>query len=558
MEQPAGTRGQHEASSYFSRDFNMMPAWKKLGELARAPYDLTAPGALSSARIRSYRVHAAGFDLLYSTQRVDEPVLAALQGLAEESGAVAQFLLMKKGAVLNRIEGYASEERQVLHTACRDIFAPVCPAPEASAQAKGELEKLADFLTALETGEIVNAAGEPFTDLVQVGIGGSDLGPRALYLALAAYKMPGRRVHFISNVDPDDAAATLSGLDLAKTLVNVVSKSGSTLETLTNEELVRKAFAEAGLEPSRHFLAVTGKGSPMDNPARYLRSFYMFDSIGGRYSATSMVGAVMLGFGLGYTQLLEILRGAQAMDLAAEEQDIRRNPPLLLALLGIWNHNFLGCETLAILPYSQALVRFAAHLQQCDMESNGKSVTRQGKPLAWESGPIIWGEPGTNGQHAFYQLIHQGTTIVPAEFIGFRTSQYGRDLLIEQTTSQEKLVANLLAQVLALATGQADENPNRCFAGNRPSTVLLADRLTPYAMGALLALYEAKVVFQGFIWNINSFDQEGVQLGKKLATRLLAHYAGLRQDPGYSGETSDDAGWALLGAAGVLAKERSD
>jgi glucose-6-phosphate isomerase len=558
MEQPSGPGGGNEPSSYFSRDFNKLPAWAELGELARAPYDLTAPGALSSARIGGYRTHAAGIDLLYSTQRVDEPVLAALQRLAEESGAVAQFLLMKKGAVLNRLEGYASEERQVLHTACRDIFAPVALAPAASAQAKVELEKLAGFLAALDSGEIVNAAGEQFTNLIQVGIGGSDLGPRALYLALAAFKIPGRRVHFISNVDPDDAAATLRGLDLATTLVNVVSKSGSTLETMTNEALVRAAFIEAGLEPNRHFLAVTGKGSPMDNPARYLRSFYMFDSIGGRYSATSMVGAVMLGFGLGYAQLLEILRGANAMDLAAEEPDIRDNPPLLLALLGIWNHNFLGCETLAILPYSQALVRFTAHLQQCDMESNGKSVTRQGKELAWESGPIIWGEPGTNGQHAFYQLIHQGTALVPAEFIGFRTSQYGRDLLVEQTFSQEKLVANLLAQALALATGQTDENPNRSFAGNRPSAVLLADRLTPYTMGALLALYEAKVAFQGFVWNINSFDQEGVQLGKKLAGRLLGHYASLRQNPAYSGGAADDPGWALLGAAGMLGRRGTD
>jgi glucose-6-phosphate isomerase len=186
------------------------------------------------------------------------------------------------------------------------------------------------------------------------------------------------------------------------------------------------------------------------------------------------------------------------------------------------------------------------------MESNGKSVTRQGKNLAWESGPVIWGEPGTNGQHAFYQLIHQGTAIVPAEFIGFRTSQYGRDLLVEQTFSQEKLMANLLAQAFALATGQPHENPNRRFPGNRPSAVILADRLTPRTMGALLALYEAKVVFQGFIWNINSFDQEGVQLGKKLANRLLAHYVGLRQDPGYGGEMSDDPGWALLEAAGML------
>lgn len=558
MEQPAGSCGQRDVSSCFSRDFDKMEACRELAALAATPYDLTAPSALSPERIRLYRTHAAGFDLLYSTQRVDEAVLAGLQRLAEESGAVSQFMMMKKGAVLNRIEGYSSEERQVLHTACRDIFAPAGLAPEASAQARGELEKLAGFLADLEAGTIVNEAGESFTDLVQVGIGGSDLGPRALYLALAAYKIPGRRVHFISNVDPDDAAAILSELDLARTLVNVVSKSGSTLETLTNEELVRKAFADAGLKPSRHFLAVTGKGSPMDNPARYLRSFYMFDSIGGRYSATSMVGAVMLGFGLGYAHLEEILRGANAMDLAAEEPDILRNPPLLLALLGIWNHNFLGCETLAILPYSQALVRFTAHLQQCDMESNGKSVTRQGRPLAWKSGPIIWGEPGTNGQHAFYQLIHQGTAIVPAEFIGFRTSQYGQDMLIEQTTSQEKLVANLLAQALALATGQPNENPNRCFAGNRPSAVLLADRLTPCAMGALLALYEAKVVFQGFVWNINSFDQEGVQLGKKLATRLLSHYAGLRENPGYSGEASDESGWALLAAAGLLAEKQAE
>lgn len=437
MKQPAGTVGQRDVSLFFSRNFNTMNACDELGELARTPYDLTASGALSPARISSYRTHAVGIDLLYSTQRVDEAALTALQRLADESGATAQFLEMKKGAVLNRIEGYASEERQVLHTACRDIFAPVGLAPEASAQAKTELEKLAGFLAALEAGTIVNAAGEPFTDLIQVGIGGSDLGPRALYLALAAYKIPGRRIHFISNVDPDDAAATLNGLDLARTLVNVVSKSGSTLETLTNEALIREAFVEAGLEPNRHFLAVTGKGSPMDSPSRYLRSFYMFDSIGGRYSATSMVGAVMLGFALGYPHLLEILRGANAMDLAAEEHDIRRNPALLLALLGIWNHNFLGCETLAILPYSQALVRFTAHLQQCDMESNGKSVTRQGKDLSWESGPIIWGEPGTNGQHAFYQLIHQGTVIVPAEFIGFRENQYGRDLLIEQTTSRK-------------------------------------------------------------------------------------------------------------------------
>jgi len=540
----------------FLNDFDKLAAGQTLRQLARQPFDLTAPTALTSERLLSYRCQAAGFDLLYATQRVDEAVLVALQALADESRAVEQFLLMRRGAVMNVIVGFAGENRQVLHTAVRDLFAEPPMAPEATAQAKAELDALRDFLAALESGALVNEAGAPFTDLVQIGIGGSDLGPRALVLALAAFAVPGRRVHFISNVDPDDAAAVLKGLDLARTLVNVVSKSGTTLETMTNEELARQAFIAAGLAPERHFLAVTGQGSPMDNPARYLRSFHMFDYLGGRYSATSMVGAVVLGFALGGDKVMELLAGAHAMDVAAAESEIRRNPPLLAALLGIWNRNFLGCETVAVLPYSQALVRFAAHLQQLEMESNGKSVTRAGHDVTWQSGPVVWGEPGTNGQHAFYQLIHQGTTIVPAEFIGFRQSQRGEDLLVAGTTSQEKLVANLLAQSLALATGHHSTNPNQRFAGNRPSSLLIADRLTPYAMGALLAFYEAKVVFQGFVWNINSFDQEGVQLGKKLATGLLAHFSAQRDNFLYNGAKSDPLGWALLEAAGLLGERR--
>ena len=239
-----------------------------------------------------------------------------------------------------------------------------------------------------------------------------------------------------------------------------------------------------------------------------------------------MVGAVTLGFVLGFEAVMEFLRGAHEVDLAAEQPDIRANIPLLQALLGIWNHNFLGHATLAVLPYSQALCRFPAHLQQCDMESNGKSVTRQGAAVGWQTGPVVWGEPGTNGQHAFYQLIHQGTEVVPVEFIGFRHNQYDIDLEVEGTSSQQKLVANMLAQSLALALGKKDENPARCFPGNRPNSVLMADRLTPRTMGALLAIYEHRIAFQGFCWNINSFDQEGVQLGKILASRLLRLLAG--------------------------------
>jgi glucose-6-phosphate isomerase len=247
----------------------------------------------------------------------------------------------------------------------------------------------------------------------------------------------------------------------------------------------------------------------MDNPSEYRASFYIWDYIGGRYSVTSMVGAVALAFALGMDRFLEFLRGANAMDKAALQADPHANLPLLSALLGIWNRNFLEHPTTAIIPYSHALSRFPAHLQQLDMESNGKRIDKEGKPVHFDTGPIIWGEPGTNGQHSFYQSIHQGTAVIPLEFIGFATAQYGEDLSYKGTFSQEKLLSNLFAQAVALAQGQKSENPNKVFPGNRPSRILLAHQLDPYTLGALLAFYEHKVVFQGFIWNINSFDQEG-------------------------------------------------
>jgi glucose-6-phosphate isomerase len=532
------------------RDFSDLKAVTVLEKLAAAPYVLAGDNTLPPERLEGYRASACGYDLLYATQRVDDRVLDGLQALADEAGLVEQFLAMKSGAVMNRIIGHDSENRQVLHTACRDVFSDTPLAPEASAQAGQQLEKLRVFLAELDSGAITNAAGKPFTTMVQVGIGGSDLGPRALCLALEAFARRGRRARFIANVDPDDAAGVLQDLDLSTCLFNVVSKSGTTLETLTNEELVRRALADAGLDPARHMVAVTGAGSPMDDPNKYLASFHMFDYIGGRYSATSMVGGVTLGFVLGHDRFVEILRGAHDMDRAAEEPDIRRNLPLLMALLGIWNHNFLGHATVAVLPYSQALLRFPAHLQQCDMESNGKSVTRFGAPVAWQTGPVVWGEPGTNGQHAFYQLLHQGTEIVPVEFIGFRRSQHERDITVNGTTSQQKLVANMLAQALALAMGHREENPNKCFAGNRPGSILIADRLTPHAMGALLALYENRIAFQGFCWNINSFDQEGVQLGKRLAGRILVRMAG--RDSATAENTADGSvESAILRAASV-------
>ncbi len=533
------------------RDLDELTSCKKLEELARNPFDLTKPGALSPERIGKFVSSVAGLDLLFAAQRIDDQVLASLQKLADEAGLVDQFMAMKSGDVMNRIEGYASENRAVLHTACRDMFTGFPLHREATAQADEQLERLRIFLDELEQKEIVNHRGESFTTMVQVGIGGSDLGPRALYLALKKYQVGGRSAEFIANVDPDDAAEILDRVDLSRTLFNIVSKSGTTLETLTNEQIIRSALKAAGLDPARHIVSVTGAGSPMDDPRQYLRSFLMFDYIGGRYSVTSMVGGVTLSFALGFDAFRELLQGANTVDVAAENRDIHKNVPLLMALIGIWNRNFLGHSTLAILPYSQALLRFPAHLQQCDMESNGKSVTRAGRQVKAATGPIIWGEPGTNGQHAFYQLLHQGSTIVPVEFIGFRQSQYGRDIEIEGTTSQQKLVANMLAQSLALAAGQDNENPNKRFAGNRPNSILLGERLTPFAMGALLALYENKIAFQGFCWNINSFDQEGVQLGKVLAAKVLDEIASVNSK---SDKTLDKISpeYSFLDTSGLL------
>ncbi|MBU6446430.1 MAG: glucose-6-phosphate isomerase, partial [Verrucomicrobia bacterium] len=457
-------------------------------------------------------------------ERVDESILKALFSLAREAKCMEKMAAMQSGEVINRIEGFESENRSVLHTAMRDQFGSpqtARPAQEAAAMAGRELQKLEKFLKSQEG---------KFTDLIQIGIGGSDLGPRALAIALQPFYRPGHRVHFISNVDPDDANAVLSGLDLKKTVVVVVSKSGSTLETLTNEAFVRTRMEKAGIDPKKHFVAVTGEKSPMDNPERYLASFYMWDFVGGRYSATSMVGGVSLGFALGFDGFKEILRGAHEMDHHALTAAPEKNLPLLAALLGVWNRNFLKYPTVAIIPYSQALLRFPAHLQQLDMESNGKRIDQKGSAVPFSTGPIIWGEPGTNGQHSFYQLIHQGTDIVPLEFIGFQHSQYGHDLNIQGTSSQQKLLSNLFAQSIALSVGQTSDNPNKVFPGNRPNRILLGDKCTPHSLGALLAYYEHKVAFQGFIWGINSFDQEGVQLGKKLATKMLHLFAGQKED----------------------------
>lgn len=505
------------------KPFNELNAYQRLVDLGLNPPDLSAKNALNPKRIDQMVVQGVGLKLFYSSERVDDEILEALFALAKETEAVDKMRSMQAGETINKIEGFESENRAVMHTAMRDFFdhrETTLKAKETTDLAYAECEKLREFLSEI---------GDRFTDLVQVGIGGSDLGPRAIYMGLKGFQKPERRVHFISNVDPDDAAAVLEKVELSKTLFVIVSKSGGTLETLTNEAFIKDKLQKAGLNPQNHLVAVTGKGSPMDDPANYLQSFYIWDSVGGRYSVTSMVGGVTLAFAFGMDRFLDFLRGASDMDKHAKGEDPRENLPLLSALLGIWNRNFLHLQTLAIIPYSQALLRFPAHLQQLDMESNGKHIDKMGREVAFETGPIVWGEPGTNGQHSFYQLIHQGTSVVPLEFVGFVNSQYNSDVLFKGTSCQEKLLANLFAQSIGLATGQKNDNPNKDFQGNRPNRLLLGTRLDPYILGAILSYYEHKVAFQGFIWNINSFDQEGVQLGKVLAMKMIDQFAAKRQ-----------------------------
>lgn len=503
-----------------ANDFTQYSAFQTLKELSLTPFDLTAPNALTPERILNYQTTQCGFTFLYATERVNEHTVKALKELACQANVHQKMVAMQQGETINLIEGYESERRSVLHTATRDLFdhrIESSKAKEATEKCKIELDKLRLFS---EKMDVENR----FTDLIMVAIGGSELGPHAVYLGLEYLLKTNRNVHFVANVDPDDVASLIGKLNLKNTLVVIVSKAGTTLETQTNEAFFRKEFKERGLTPANHFVCVTGKGSPMDNPDNYLECFYMYDWVGGRYSTTSMVGGVVLSFAFGFHVFLELLKGANAMDKNALKEDMQENLPLLGALLSIWNHNFLHLPTLAIIPYSKALSRLSAHIQQVEMESNGKRIDKRGESVTFDTGMVIWGEPGTNAQHSFFQLIHQGTQIIPLEFIAFKKSQNEEDFSFKETTSQQKLLSNVLAQMIALAQGEKNENPSKTFLGNRPSHILFAKQLDPFTMGALLAYYEHKVAFEGFIWGINSFDQEGVQLGKVLANKILDRF----------------------------------
>ena len=507
------------------KNTDTLASYQELANVKRVNLAEAMSGEQGAERVKNYSVSMTeGLDYNYAAKEVDDTVIDALAKLADEAQLVDKFEALYNGEVIN-----TGENRLVLHHLTRGQLGDKVVADGVDKRAfyVEQQEKIADFANKVHAGEIVNGAGEKFTTVVQIGIGGSDLGPRAMYLALenwakknGLFKMEAK---FISNVDPDDAAAVLNSIDVAHSIFVLVSKSGTTLETLTNESFVKDALKNAGLDASKHMIAVTSETSPLAKSDDYLAAFFMDDYIGGRYSSTSAVGGAVLSLAFGPEVFAQFLEGAAAADKSAMNKDVRKNAALLDAMIGVYERNILGYPATAVLPYSQALSRFPAHLQQLDMESNGKSVNRFGEPVDYVTGSVIFGEPGTNGQHSFYQLLHQGTDIVPLQFIGFKNSQIGADVVIQDSTSQQKLCANVAAQIVAFACGKSDENRNKNFEGGRPSSIIIGEKLDPKTLGALLAHYENKVMFQGFVWNLNSFDQEGVQLGKVLAKRVLAH-----------------------------------
>ena len=505
-------------------NLTQLKSYSKLKEAARVDVPAVMSGESGAERVKGYDIPmGGGLEFNYAARPVSEEILDILQELSDEQELGAKYEALYNGERVN-----TGENRMVLHQLCRgqlgnDVFDGNVNKREFFVE---QQRRVAEFAGKVHGGEILNEKGEKFTTVVQIGIGGSDLGPRALYLSLENWAKVNDKLkmkaQFISNVDPDDATAVLYNVDIEHALFIIVSKSGTTLETLTNESFVKDALKKAGLDPSKHMLAVTSETSPLAGNPEYLDSFYMDDYIGGRFSSSSAVGGAVLSMAFGPEVFARIMNGAAAEDEKAKNPNVRENAALLDALIGVYERNFLGYQMTAVLPYSQALSRFPAHLQQLDMESNGKSVNRFGEPVNYQTGPIIYGEPGTNGQHSFYQLLHQGTQVVPMQFIGFKNNQMDNDLDIQGTTSQQKLSANVAAQIVAFALGKDDENPNKYFAGGRPSSIIVADKLIPETLGALLAHFENKIMFQGFVWNINSFDQEGVQLGKLLAKKVLA------------------------------------
>ena len=474
--------------------------------------------AADPGRAGSLTVEAAGLRVDLSKNWVTAETISLLIELARTAGVEERRDQMFAGAHINQSEG-----RAVLHTALR------LPAGErldvdgadVGADVHDVLDQMAAFADAVRDGRWTGATGAPIRAVVNIGIGGSDLGPAMAYHALRPWSDRRLTFRYVSNIDPSALHEALVDLDPETTLFIVVSKTFGTIETLTNAGSARRWLADALGEEAvpRHFVAVSTNADRVAafgiDPANM---FGFWDWVGGRYSVGSAVGLSLM-VAIGADGFREFLAGMREIDEHFRTTPPEANLPVLLGLLGIWYTNFLGAETVAVLPYADHLARFPAYLQQLDMESNGKGVDRWGRRVGYATGPIVWGEPGTNGQHAFYQLIHQGTRLIPCDMIGFAqaTDPIG--------DHHDRLMANLLAQTEALAFGRDSDDPNRVFTGNRPTTTILAEQLDPATLGRLIALYEHKVFTMGTVWGINSFDQFGVELGKVLATAIEGELA---------------------------------
>ena len=476
-------------------------------------------------RAEKMTASAAGWTLDYSKNLIDAPTLKLLLQLAEKSGLKSEIEAMFTGVHINQ-----TENRAVLHTALRSSKTAglVVDGQDVYADVHAVLNKMGEFSNLIRTGKWLGATGKRIKYVVNIGIGGSDLGPAMAYQALASYSKRTIKCFYVSNVDATHMAETLRQVKADQTLFIVASKTFTTQETMTNAMTARawlvQQLGEAAV--AKHFVAVsTNAAKVAEFGIDTANMFGFWDWVGGRYSLPSAIGLSLM-IAIGVTNYKRLLAGYEAMDKHFRTAPFRRNLPVLMALIGILYANGYGADSYAVLPYDQDLARFPAYLQQLDMESNGKSVDRQGQPVDYTTGPIVWGEPGTNGQHAFYQLIHQGTRLIPADFIGFCRSHN------PLSDHHDKLMANFFAQTEALAFGKTAEQcraegvpetliPFKTFEGNHPTNTLLADELTPKTLGALIALYEHKVFVQGIIWNIYSFDQWGVELGKVLAGKIL-------------------------------------
>ncbi|MFI6081829.1 glucose-6-phosphate isomerase [Streptomyces sp. NPDC051217] len=511
---------------------NRMPQWSALGKHREqlGETHLRELFAKNPARGTQYTLQVGDLYLDYSKHLVTDETLALLQELAAATGVAELRDAMFRGEKINTTEG-----RAVLHTALR--------APrDAVIEVDGEnvvpgvhavLDKMAAFSEKVRAGEWLGHTGRPIRNIVNIGIGGSDLGPAMAYEALKSFTHRDLTVRFVSNVDGADLHEALRDLDAAETLFVIASKTFTTIETITNATSARNWLLtelQAGQEAvAKHFVALSTNGEKVaEFGIDTTNMFEFWDWVGGRYSYDSAIGLALM-IAIGSDRFREMLDGFHLVDEHFRTAPAETNAPLLLGLLGVWYGEFFDAQSHAVLPYSHYLSRFTAYLQQLDMESNGKSVDRDGEPVEWQTGPVVWGTPGTNGQHAYFQLIHQGTKMIPADFIGF--ARPVDDLPHRLIAQHDLLMANFFAQTQALAFGKTPDEvraegvpaelvPHKTFRGNHPTTTILAETLTPSVLGQLVALYEHKVFVQGAVWNIDSFDQWGVELGKVLAKEI--------------------------------------